>query len=167
MRSRTAQWFETRVRYERMTDDGHQKKVTETYVVVAFSFTEAETTITKEMGHYVTGEFSIKAISPATYGEIFFSDLKGDDKWFKTRLTFITMDEKTGKEKQSSTYYLVQGASVNSAIKHIDEVMGETMVDYVIAAVNETKIMDVFEHKAELPNGSLSKKEESVKPEFE
>lgn len=161
MRTRTAQWFETRVRYEKTMEDGKQKQVTEQYVVDAFTFTEAEAAITNEIVHYVSGEFAIKAITPASYGEIFFSDIDGDDRWFKARLTFITLDEKSGKEKQSSTTYLVQGASVNSAIKHIDEVMGETMIDYVIAAVTETKIMDVFEHQLK------SKEEKNDKPEYE
>lgn len=162
MRSRTAQWFETRVRYEKTMEDGKQKQVTEQYVVDAFTFTEAEATITEEISHYVSGEFAIKAISPASYGEIFFSDLPADDKWFKVRLTFITLDEKSGKEKQSSVGYLVQGASVNSAIKHVDEVMGETMIDYIIAAVSETKIMDVFEHQVK-----AKKEERDDKPEYE
>lgn len=162
MRSRTAQWFETRVRYEKTVEDGKQKQVTETYVVDAFTFTEAEAAITNEIVHYVSGDFAIKAISPAPYGEIFFSDIDADDKWYKARLTFITLDEKSGKEKQSSTTYLVQGASVNSAIKHIDEVMGETMIDYIIAGVTETKILDVFEHQLKAKNT-----EKDDKPEYE
>lgn len=161
MRARTAQWFETRVRYEKTMDDGKQKQVTEQYVVDAFTFTEAEAAITNEIVHYVSGDFAIKAITPAAYGEIFFSDIDADDKWFKARLAFITLDEKSGKEKQTSVSYLVQGSSVSSAIKHIDEVMSETMVDYVIAAVTETKIMDVFEHQLKAKN------EKNDKPEYE
>ena len=42
MRTRTAQWFETRVRYDKMMEDGQQKKVIEQYVVDALSFGEAE-----------------------------------------------------------------------------------------------------------------------------
>ena len=74
MRSRTANWFETTVRYERQTEDAGQKKVNEIYVVDALTFGEAEETITKEMEPFVTGEFEVKNISPASYGEIFFSD---------------------------------------------------------------------------------------------
>lgn len=45
MRSRTSTWFETKVRLERMQEDGTEKKVTEQYVVDALSFTEAESSI--------------------------------------------------------------------------------------------------------------------------
>ena len=149
MRTRTAQWFETRVRCDKMMEDGQQKKVIEQYVVDALSFGEAEERITKEMSHYISGEFEVKAITPASYGEIFFSDAESDDRWYKAKLSFITIDEKTEKEKRTSVTYLVQGGTVQSAVKNVEEVMNGTAIDYVIAAVTETKIMDVFEHTAQ------------------
>ena len=157
MRSRTANWFECSVRYERQSEDGAMKKVTELYVVDALSFGEAEETITKEMSSYVSGEFEVKNITPAVYGEIFFSENDNDDHWYKTRLSFITIDEKTEKEKRTSVTYLVQAATFNGAVKNIEEVMGGTMIDYVIANISETKIMDVYEHKT---------KSKDDKPEF-
>ena len=149
MRTRTAQWFETRVRYDKMMEDGQQKKVIEQYVVDALSFGEAGERITKEMSHYIRGEFEVNAITPASYGEIFFSDAESDDRWYKAKLSFITIDEKTEKEKRTSVTYLVQGGTVQSAVKNVEEVMNGTAIDYVIAAVTETKIMDVFEHTAQ------------------
>lgn len=148
MRSRTAQWFETKVRYDKTMEDGMPKKVIESYVVDALSFGEAEERITKEMSVYISGEFNVKAIAPATYGEVFFSENANDDCWYKTKLQFITIDEKSEKEKKTNVYYLVQAANLNGAVKNIDEVMGGTMIDYVIASINETSIMDVFEHNA-------------------
>ena len=148
MRSKTSLWFETKVKYDKTMEDGQPKKVIESYVVEAMSFGEAEEKITEEMSAYISGEFDVKAITPTTYGEIFFSENTNDDRWYKTKLQFITIDEKTEKEKRSSVYYLVQAASLNGAVKNIDEVMGTTMNDYVIAAINETKIMDVIEHGA-------------------
>ena len=146
MRSRTSTWFETRVRYDKTMEDGQNKKVIEQYVVDAFSFSEAEEFITEEMSHYVSGEFDVKAIAPAAYGEIFFSDIDTDDKWFKARLSFITIDEKTEKEKRTTVTYLVQAASLNGAVKNIEDVMGSTAIDYDLVSINETQIMDVFEH---------------------
>ena len=147
MRTRTANWFETKIRYEKTMEDGLQKKVTEQYVVDALSFTEAESSIIEEMSAYISGEFKITDIKHATYGEIFFSDVPADDRWYKAKLQFITIDEKTEKEKRTTVTYLVQSSTLPSAVKHIDEVMGGTMIDYVIAAIAETQIMDVFEHR--------------------
>ena len=124
-----------------------QKKVTETYVVDAMSFSEAEERIIEEMSSYISGEFNVTDIKKASYGEIFFSDEPTADRWYKTKLQFITIDEKTEKEKRSNVNYLVHAGSFNGAVKNIDEVMGKTMIDYVIASVAETTLMDVFEHE--------------------
>lgn len=150
------------MRYERQMEDGMQKMVTETYVVDAFTFGEAEEAITKEMAAFVSGEFNVKNITPANYGEIFFSDNANDDKWYKAKLTFLTVDEKTAKEKRTNTNYLVQAGSFNAAVKNVEQVMGTTMIDYVIANMAETKIMDVYEHQAK-----TKKEEVNDKPEYE
>lgn len=147
MRSRTAQWFICKIRYEKTQEDGLQKKVTETYVVDALSFTEAETRIIEEISAYISGEFEVVDISRAPFGEVFFTDDSASDKWYKSKLQFITIDEKTEKEKRSNVTYLVQAASLEGARKNIDEVMGCTMIDYVTVGVNETNYMDVFEYQ--------------------
>ena len=149
MRSRTATWFECKIRYEKVMEDGLQKKVNESYVVDALSFSEAEERIIEEMSSYISGEFDVADIKKAAYKEIFFSDDEMADKWYKARLQFITIDEKTEKEKRSNVYYLVQAGTLSRAVAHIEEVMGTTLIDYVIASVAETQIMDVFEHKAQ------------------
>lgn len=154
-----SKWFETKVEFEKTIEDGSQKKVKEAYTVDALSFTEAEERITEEMSAYIRGEFNVKNIAEASYKEIFFSDLASADKWYKAKLQFITLDEKTDKEKRSNVYYLVQAGSFLQAVKNIEEVMGTTMFDYVISSVAETAIMDVFEHNA--------KKEADNKPEYE
>ena len=148
MKSRTSDWFETKVRLEKVQEDGTQKKVTELYVVEALSFTEAEAKIIAVAKDYTSGDFSVKNITPTSYHGIFFSENSKDGKWYKAKLQFITIDEKTEKEKHQTVYYLVQGSSTESAQKNINEVMGHTMIDYVIVSIVETNILDVFEHEA-------------------
>ena len=160
MRSRTATWFECKIRYEKTMEDGMQKKVTEAYVVDALSFSEAEERIIEEMSSYISGEFNVTDIKKAPYGEIFFSDQEMADRWYKAKLQFITLDEKTEKEKRSNVNYLVQAGSFNGAVKNLEEVMGSTMIDYSIVSVNETTLMDVFEHLAKA-------NKQDDKPEFE
>ena len=149
MRSRTAIWFECKIQYEKIMEDGLQKKVVETYTIDALSFTEAEQRIMEEMSSYISGEFTIKDIKIAAYKEVFFSDEDSADRWYKTKLQFITIDEKTAKEKKSSVNYLVNAGTLNGAVKNIDEVMGGTMIDYIIYSVSETSLMDVFEYGKE------------------
>ena len=163
MRSRTSTWFETKVKYQKTMEDGSEKVVSEAYVVDALSFTEAESAIIDEMSVYVSGELKVSGIGKACYGEIFFSDVDDDDKWYKAKLQFITIDEKSEKEKRSNVTYLVQAKSLARALRYIDEVMGKTMIDYDVIGLNETKLMDVFEHHA--PNEK--KEEKNDVPEYE
>ena len=151
MRSRTANWFECKIRYEKTVEDGTQKPVTEMYVVDALSFSEAEERITEEVSAYVSGSFDVKDIKKAAFGEIFFSDDSNADRWFKTKLQFIILDEKSGKEKKSSVNFLVQAGTFREALSNIEEGMKGTMQDYVISSINETTIMDVFEYKKSTP----------------
>ena len=147
MRSRTTIWFEAKIRYEKMMEDGCLKKVTETYVVDALSFGEAEKRILEEMTSYVSGEVEVCALKIAPYKDIFFADNNIDDKWYVAKLAFITIDEKTDKEKKTRVCYLVNAGNINAAVKNIEEQMAGTMIDYDTFNVSETQILDVFEYK--------------------
>ena len=147
MRSRTALWFECKIRYEKITDEGTQKKVTEQYAIDALSYAEAENKITEEMSHFISGEFEVTDIKKAPYKEVFFSEDANADRYYRAKLDFITIDERTAAEKRSRVTYLVQASSLKNALKGIDEVMSSTMIDYDAASLSDTKLMDVFEYE--------------------
>ena len=147
MRSRTAMWFECKIRYEKTMEDGLPKKINEVYVVDALSFSEAEERIIAEMSSYISGEIEIVDVKIAPYREVFFADDNLADQWFKAKLSFITIDERTNKEKRTSTMYLVNAGNISSAINNIDKVMSGTMIDYVTTSISAAKIFDVFEYK--------------------
>ena len=148
MKSITANWFEAKIQYDKTMDDGLQKKVTEQYVVDAISYSEAEARIIDEMSAYISGEFEVKDLKKAQYKEVFFEDKDcSATSYYKAKLDFLTLDEKTGKEKRSRVVYLVQAENLHRAIKNVDEVMGGTMIDYEACAIDETKIIDVFGHQ--------------------
>ena len=142
-------WFECKIRYEKVMENGMQKKVTEPYLVDALSFTEAEARIIEEMTPFISGEFTVSDIKRANYSELFPSDEESADRWFKCKLIFITLDDKSGAEKKASTQVLVQAADLRDAVKKLDEGMKGTMADYQIASVAETAIMDVYPYSAE------------------
>lgn len=147
MRSRQSNWFEVGIRYQKTQEDGSEKSVTEKYAIDALSFTEGESAITEEMAAYSSGEFKVKSMQEASYREVFFSDKDDDDCWYKAKLQFIIIDDKSNKEKRSNVTYLVQAKSMHRAISNIDEVMGKTMIDYEIIGLSKTNVYDVFEHK--------------------
>ena len=137
-------WFEVKIRYEKMMDNGMNKKVTEPYLFDALSFTESEGKCIQEMTPFITGEFTVSDIKRANYSEIFFSEEDAADRWFKCKLMFITLDDKSGAEKKTATNILVQAYDLRDAVKKLDEGMKGTMADYQIASVAETAIMDVY-----------------------
>mgnify|MGYP001049183593 CR=1 FL=1 len=141
-------WFECKIRYEKLMENGMNKKVTEPYLVDALSFTEAEARIIEEMTPFISGGFTVSDIKRANYSEVFFSDEESADRWFKCKLAFITLDEKSGAEKKTFTQVLVQAADLRDAVKKLDEGMKGTLADYLIASVVETALIDVYPYKA-------------------
>lgn len=140
-------WFECKVSYEKMMENGMQKKVTEPYLVDALSFTEAEARIIEEIRPFITGEFVVADIKRARLSELFFNE--SGDRFYRIKVQFITLDEKSGAEKKTSAQMLAQACTLKEAIQVLDEGMKGTMADYVIASVAETSIMDVFPFNAE------------------
>ena len=137
-------FFEVRVRYEKVMENGTNKQVTEPYLVDALSFTEAEARIIQEMTPFISGEFKVKAVKQANYSELFSSNDMKDDIWYKAKLYFVTLDEKSGADKKTYTNILIQALDLRNAIKRLDEGMKGTMADYKIVSISETKIMDVY-----------------------
>ena len=145
-------YFETKVKYEKTQENGMQKKVTETYLVDALSFSECEDRIIDEMKVYISGEFEVNAIQRAKYNELVESVDTSADKWYKCKLLFITLDEKTEKEKKSAVHYLVQGSSLENAKNNMVKFMSTSSIDYEFVEIKETHIMDVFKYKGKKVN---------------
>ena len=144
MVSRVSKFFEVKIQYLKMQEDGKEKKVTEQYVVEAESFTEAEARIIEEMTPYISGEFDVVSEKIAPYSEIILSDKSDDDKWFISKVGFITIDEKTAKEKKQTFRYLVQAATSKLALDYTNEMFSHGMSDYIIDAVQDTPTLEVF-----------------------
>lgn len=144
-----AQWFECKVRFDKTMENGSVKsvkKVTESYLVDAISFTEAEARIIEEIKPFIFGEFSIPAIKKTNIAEIFSDD--SADKWWLVKFNFITIDEKTAKERRTAVHVMVQADSQQGATDRFNKGMKGTMADFEIEKVAETKIMDVYHYPA-------------------
>ena len=144
MKSKFSKYFEVKIQYQKTLEDGKEKKVTEQYVVEALSFTEAEARITEEMTTYISGDFDIVSEKIAPYNEIFLSDNSTDDKWFLSKVAFITIDEKTAKEKKQTFRYLVQAATSEHALDYTKTMLNQCLSDYSIDSVQDTPTLDVF-----------------------
>ena len=146
-------WFECKVSYEKMLENGMQKKVTEPYLVDALSFTEAEARIIEEIRPFITGEFTVTDIKRARLSELFFNE--NGDRFYKIKVYFITLDEKSGAEKKTAT-------TLKEAIAVLEDGMKGTLADYTIASVTETQLMDVFPFDANSIPGEKKSGEELI-----
>lgn len=136
-------WFLSKVTYDKILENWLQKKVTEQYLVDALSFTEAEARTIEELKPLITGEFTVSAVGRAKISEIFYNE--NGDKYYKVKVFFVTLDEKTGIEKYTAAHMISQASDIKEAIRVFEEGMKGTLSDYVIASVAETPIVDIFE----------------------
>ena len=135
-------WYECKIKYEKTLETGTQKKVTEAYLVDAMTFTEAENRIIEEMTPFIVGEFEVTAVKKERISEMFI-DPQGD-KWYRAKVNFITLDEKSGAEKKTASVMLVQASDFQRAVKNLEDGMKGTMSDWEINTIAETALMDVF-----------------------
>jgi hypothetical protein len=144
-------WFECKIQYDKIgIDDGKQKKVTDTYLVDALSFTEAEARIIEVVRPYMTGEFTVSNVARARIHEIFESPT--GDFWYRAKVFFVVLDQEKGTEKKIPSTMLIQADDVKEAIAKLEEGMKGTMSDYEIAMIKVTPILDVIPYNA--PQGS-------------
>lgn len=142
------EWFECKVKYEKTMENGLQKKVNEPYLVDALSFTEAEARIIEEQTPFISGDFSVSAVKRTKISEIFYYE--GGDRWYLAKVAFITIDEKSGVEKKSNSFILVQATDFKNAVENFTKGMADTMADYEIVSIAETPLMDVYRAKLTL-----------------
>ena len=142
-------WFECKVSYERQADSMGMKKVSESYLVDALSFTEAEKCIIKEIRPFVSvGELEVVNIRRARIAELFLNEEAEDDRYFRAKVNFITVDEKSGSEKKTSATMIVKSDSLPNAVTELKAQLDSQMASYEIAAVTDTQILDVFQYEA-------------------
>lgn len=135
-------WFECKVKYDKVLEDGCSKNVTDTYLIRAISFAEAEARVVEEVTPYMTGEFEVCACAKRNYQELIGSS--NGERFYKVKVSFITLDEKTAKEKVTSNNILVQADNISAALSIIETSMKTYLVDYVIESIADTKYVDVI-----------------------
>jgi hypothetical protein len=135
-------WYDCSVKYRKTTENGTQKVVTESYLVDAISFTEAESRINEEIKAYISEEFRVTNIKVTNYSEVHSSD--DSFHWFKSKISLLAYDEESGKERKTNIYLLVEANDAKDAYDKTIVAMKNTMGEYSIPAVSETKIINVF-----------------------
>ena len=139
-------WIECKISYEKQLETGTVKKVTETYLVDAMSLAEAEARIIEEMTPMISGEFDVESVKKARIAEL-FTDPSGE-KYYRCKVMFITLDEKSGLEKKTASTMIVQAESFDKAYDNLLNGMKGTISDWEINSIAESPILDIFKHEA-------------------
>lgn len=137
-------FIETKVSCDKVMENGLTRRVKETYFVEALNFTEAETRTIEEVAPLINGDFSVVAARRSSISEVFFSDDLNANRWYKVKICFLVLDEKSGMEKTTASTKLVQASDVLDAVKKFDMGMQGSMLGYRIVKVEETQVEDVF-----------------------
>lgn len=140
--------YEIKITYRQIQDDGLDKKIAEIYIVKAYSLYEAIEVISGEFGHMT--DFEVESGKKSKVTEIIYNDDSteyGDYTYFNAKIYFITLDEKSGKEKKTTNTTLVRANNLNEARLLVEKVMKDSISDYSIGGVVDTKIIDVIEGK--------------------
>jgi hypothetical protein len=141
-------WFEVKVKYTKELEDGRLKRVTEPYLIDAISFTDAEARAYEEVGSSVKGVFLITAITRKEFADIFFYE--DSDDWYHCKLKHITVDEDSGKEKETTNNFLVTAATVKESYNRIKESLADMTVSFKITGSTLTKIVEVLPYNPDL-----------------
>lgn len=145
----TANWFEAKVKYVKVNEEGREKKVNEAYLLDAMSYTEAESRILHEMESMIQGDYYISNLKKSNITEVVPSEDENDDRWYKAKVSIIDADEVSGKEKASAQYYLVAAANINRALENLEKSLSTFVVPYQIESLADTQFMDVFPYFSE------------------
>lgn len=148
----TANWFEAKVKYIKMAEDGRERKVTEAYLLDAVSYTEAESRIMRELESMVKGDYYITGLKKSNITELVESADGTDDRWYKAKVAIIDADEVSGKEKSSYQYYLVAASNFNRALENLEKSLATYLVPYEVTSISDTAFMDVFPYFSETEN---------------
>lgn len=138
-------YIETAARYEKTLEDGKVKKVTERFLVDALSCTEAESRTIEELTPYVSGDLEVTANKKVNIAEVMGD--KEADKFYLAKVAFVTIDERTAKEKKTVSQWLIGGTDFNDAYEVVLREINKCMADIEIQSLSETAIREFYPAK--------------------
>ena len=140
-------YFISTVRYDKAIENGINKTVNEQYLIDALSFTEAEARTIEELTPFMSGKFSIPQIVKPNISKLMLSDESDADRYYKVKVAFISLDEKSRIEKKTTSAMLVQAKDFKNAYDRFTDAMKGSITDYEITSIAETKILDYFPYE--------------------
>lgn len=142
-------WFECKVKYLKIDQGGFERKQTDTFLLDAVSYTDAETRLYKIMKEITNGDFKIMNIKQSNITEV-ICQIDGE-WWYKAKISLVTIDEEAGKEKKINEYILVAANNLEDAQKQLKDGLSYMLVPYVPVSIAISPICNVFAAEIEWP----------------
>jgi hypothetical protein len=132
------------VKYLKLSEKGDgYKKMNETFLVNAVSFTDAEAKITAEMVMRTKEEFLVQAIKRENYSYVLTNDEDGGN-FFNAVVSYSSLDDDGENQKKIRLNMLVETSNIENVSDIVGKVLTDT-VDYNLIKVGLTKIIYVIQ----------------------
>lgn len=151
------------MKYEKTDDEGIRKLTTDTFLVDAYTYTEAESRIYENMERDIPGEFSVTNISKTNISELLH--LEEGDYWYKCKVSYSTVDGDNGKEVKINTYFLVNAEDLKEAFDRVSHSLNNMLVPFEIPSITKTNIMEVYPYAGD--DEQKEQQDEETEEEFE
>lgn len=138
--------FECKISYLKQAEDGNISKKNELYLVDAMTFTEAEARLHSDLSDHIP-EFDVIAMKTSNINDFVIDEVK--EKFFKSKISFVSVDMDSGKEKKMSEYILTQSDDFDEAKKTIAGRMEGSIMDFEIDSITRTNIIDIIQRPIE------------------
>ena len=138
-------YFIATCKYEKMQENGVVKRVSEKYLCDALSIVEADAVVTENLKPYISGDFFTSKVENSPIAEVMGD--KEADKFYLAKVAFITIDERTTKEKKTVSQWLIGGTDFNDAYEVVLRVINKCMADIEIVSLAETPIKEFYPAK--------------------
>lgn len=122
-------FIKTKIKHHKTLENGKQKTITETYIFRAESFTEAETRAVQYANDFAFTEFAVTALTNCRCTEIVRQTNfeQSVPLWFRAKLDYITLDERTARERHTKLNVLVEA----SCFEHANDIVAKYIADSV------------------------------------
>jgi hypothetical protein len=137
-------WFRLKIAYLRQVDNGSVIKKSETYLLNAMSFIEAETRLQMILESYIP-EYDLSSIAKVKMTDAAFHE--SEETWYQTDIAFVSYDEDSGNEKKIKEMFMIAAGDVKEVYERMHERMEGSIVDWEITSIKKTDVLDIFPYE--------------------
>lgn len=130
------------VKYDKMQETGAVKRVSEKYLCDALSIVEADSVVTENLEPYISGDFFTSKVENSPIDEVIGD--KESYKFYISKVAFVSIDEKSGTEKETVSQWLIGAKDFNEAYSILKEEIGKCVADIEVQSISESQIKEYF-----------------------